>query len=116
MVLIKDTKAAQDVPAMQEFYDMITKDSDRACYGPKHVEFANERLAIKALLLTDTWFRSPDVAARCKYVDMAESVKKLGGTVRVFSSMNVSGHQLEQVTGIAAVLRFPLPDLDDIEM
>ncbi|KAM0879427.1 hypothetical protein ACQ4PT_034240 [Festuca glaucescens] len=116
MAQIKDTKAAQEVPAMQEFYDMITKDSDRACYGPKHVELANERLAIKTLLLTDTWFRSPDVAARRKYVDLAESVKKLGGTVRVFSSMNVSGHQLEQATGIAAVLRFPLPDLDHIEM
>ncbi|XP_051230486.1 protein PELOTA 1-like [Lolium perenne] len=116
MAQIKDTRAAQEVPALQEFFAMMIKDSDRACYGPKHVEVAHERLAIKTLLLTDTWFRSPDVAARRKCVDLAESVKKLGGTVRVFSSLSVSGNQLDQVTGIAAILRFPLPDLDDIEM
>ncbi|XP_048533822.1 protein PELOTA 1-like [Triticum urartu] len=116
MSLIKDTRAAQEVPALQEFFAMITKDSARACYGPKHVEVAHERLAIQTLLLTDTWFRNPDVAARRKCVDLAESVKKIGGQVRVFSSMHVSGNQLEQLTGIAAVLRFPMPDLDDIEM
>jgi protein pelota len=114
--LIKDTRAAQEVPALEEFYAMMIKDSDRACYGPKHVEVANERLAIKTLLLTDTWFRSPDIAARRKCIELAESVKKLGGTVRVFSSKNVSGNQLDQLTGIAAILRYPLPDLDDIEM
>ncbi|XP_037451001.1 protein PELOTA 2-like [Triticum dicoccoides] len=116
MSLIKDTRAAQEVPALQEFFAMIAKDSARACYGPKHVEVAHERLAIQTLLLTDTWFRNPDVAARRKCVDLAESVKKIGGNVRVLSSMHVSGNQLEQLTGIAAVLRFPMPDLDDIEM
>ncbi|KAM3224278.1 hypothetical protein ACQJBY_057584 [Aegilops geniculata] len=116
MSLIKDTRAAQEVPALQEFFAMIAKDSARACYGPKHVEVAHERLAIQTLLLTDTWFRNPDVVARRKCVDLAESVKKIGGKVCVLSSMHVSGDQLEQLTGIAAVLRFPMPDLDDIEM
>uniref|UniRef100_R7W8Y6 Protein pelota n=1 Tax=Aegilops tauschii TaxID=37682 RepID=R7W8Y6_AEGTA len=72
MSLIKDTRAAQEVPALQEFFAMITKDSARACYGPKHVEVAHERLAIQTLLLTDTWFRNPDVAARRNCVDLAE--------------------------------------------
>ncbi|CAM0953533.1 unnamed protein product [Alopecurus aequalis] len=116
MAQIKDTRAALEVPALQEFFTMIATDSDRACYGPKHVEVANERLAIRTLLLTDTWFRNPDVVARRKYVDLAESVRKLGGTVHVMSSMHVSGNHLEQLTGIAAVLRFPLPELDEIEM
>ena len=114
--LIRNTRAAQEVLALQEFLTMIAVDSDRACYGPKHVELAHERLAIKTLLLTDTWFRNPDVAARRRCVDLAESVEKLGGTVRVLSSMHDSGNKLEQLTGIAAVLRFPLPELDDIEM
>uniref|UniRef100_A0A453PUV4 eRF1/Pelota-like N-terminal domain-containing protein n=2 Tax=Aegilops tauschii TaxID=37682 RepID=A0A453PUV4_AEGTS len=52
MSLIKDTRAAQEVPALQEFFAMIAKDSARACYGPKHVEVAHERLAIQTLLLT----------------------------------------------------------------
>lgn len=33
------------------------QDSARACYGPKHVEIAQDRLAIQTLLITDTLFR-----------------------------------------------------------
>ncbi|XP_031402268.1 protein PELOTA 1 isoform X3 [Punica granatum] len=103
MNMIKDTKAAQEDP-------------DRACYGPKHVEVAHERLAIQTLLITDDLFRNADVETRKKYVNLVESVKGSGGTAHIFSSMHISGEQLAQLTGIAAVLRFPLPDLEDIEM
>eukprot|EP00983_Pelagomonas_calceolata_P086325 1156736-Pelagomonas_calceolata.AAC.2 len=34
----------------------------------------------------------------------------------IFSSMHVSGEQLKQLSGIAALLRFPLPDLEDQEL
>uniref|UniRef100_A0A0E0DJH1 Protein pelota homolog n=1 Tax=Oryza meridionalis TaxID=40149 RepID=A0A0E0DJH1_9ORYZ len=116
MTLIKDTKAAQEVQALKDFFNMLTNDSARACYGPKHVEIANERLAIQTLLITDNLFRNSDIATRQNYVRLVESVKKFGGTVHIFSSMHVSGEQLAQLTGIAAILRFPLPDLEDIEM
>jgi protein pelota len=33
------------------------QDSARACYGPKHVEIAHDRLAVQTLLITDTLFR-----------------------------------------------------------
>ena len=39
-------------------------------------------------------------------------MKKAGGKVFVFSSIHVSGEELAKFTGIAAMLRFPLPDLD----
>ncbi|GKA62563.1 protein PELOTA 1 [Tanacetum coccineum] len=100
---IKDTKAAQEDP-------------HRACYGPKHVEVAHERMAVQTLLVTDELFRSADIATRQRYVNLVYTVKDSGGTAHVFSSMHVSGEQLAQLTGIAAILRFPLPDLDDIEM
>lgn len=34
----------------------------------------------------------------------------------IFSSMHVSGEQLTQITGVAAILRFPLPDIENEEM
>lgn len=34
------------------------------------------------------------------------------GTVHLFSGMHSSGERLAQISGVAAVLRFPLPDLD----
>jgi hypothetical protein len=86
--------------------------------------------------------RNVDVATRQKYVNLVESVKEYGGTVHIFSSMHVSGDrecttmllwyaliivlkvhnltfvctELAQLTGIAAILRFPLPELEDAEM
>ncbi|KAL8538966.1 hypothetical protein ACS0TY_000825 [Phlomoides rotata] len=116
MSMIKNTKAAQEVRVLEDFFGMLSNDPERACYGPKHVEVAHERMAIQTLLITDELFRSADIPARKKYVNLVDSVKATGGTVHVFSSMHVSGEQLAQLTGIAAILRFPLPDLDDIEM
>ncbi|CAL5406863.1 unnamed protein product [Camellia sinensis] len=116
MNIIKDTKAAEEVRALKEFFNMLSNDPDRACYGPKHVEVAHERMAVQTLLVTDELFRSCDIATRQKYVNLVKSVKDSGGTALIFSSMHVSGEQLAQLTGIAAILRFPLPDLEDIEM
>lgn len=116
MSLIKDTKAAQEVKALKDFHEMMSNDSTRACYGPKHVEVANEQLAIQTLLITDELFRNADILTRRKYVELIESVKNTGGTAHIFSSMHVSGEQLAQLSGIAAVLRFPMPELEDLEM
>lgn len=33
-----------------------------------------------------------------------------------YSSLHVSGQQLNQLSGIAAILRYPLPDLDQLEL
>ena len=66
--------------------------------------------------MTDTLFKSCDVATRQAFVALCESVREHGGRVRVFSSLHVSGEQLAQVSGIAAILRFPMPEeevLDD---
>ncbi|KAI3975339.1 hypothetical protein MKX01_033579 [Papaver californicum] len=116
MNMIKDTKAAQEVHALKEFFNMLSNDPDRACYGPKHVEVAHERMAVQTLLITDDLFRNSNTATRQRYVELVNSIKGSGGNAFIFSSMHVSGEQLAQLTGIAAILRFPLPDLEDIEM
>ncbi|KAG0592920.1 hypothetical protein M758_1G281900 [Ceratodon purpureus] len=116
MALIKDTKAVKEVKALDAFHAMLGHDSARAFYGPGHVFAAHDRLAIQTLLITDELFRSADIPTRRKYVDLVESVKAGGGEVYIFSVMHVSGEQLQQLTGIAAILRFPLPDLEDMEL
>jgi hypothetical protein len=52
---IKDTKAAREVSALQEFYTMLTADSSRAFYGPGHVLAAAELGAIQTLLISGAW-------------------------------------------------------------
>lgn len=94
---------------------MMDTDPDKAYYGYDHVLKAHEQLAIDSLLVTDELFRASDVKTRKKYVELVESVRSNGGQVYVFSSMHVSGQQLQQVSGVAAILRYPLPDLDELE-
>lgn len=94
---------------------MIDTDPQKAFYGYLHVSKADEQLAVESLLVTDALFRNSNVEERKKYVALVESVRKHGGHVYVFSSMHVSGQQLQQVSGVAAILRYPLPDLEELE-
>lgn len=112
---LADTKYAREVRALDDFYKMMTNDEQRAWYGPSHVLKAADEQAISTLLLTDTLFRSQDIATRRKYINLADRVRANGGTVYIFSSLHESGKQLDQLSGIAAILSFPLPDLEDEE-
>ena len=112
---IKDTKAAQEVAALAEFMTMLGHDPARAFYGPGHVRAAHEVGAIQTLLISDSLFRTADPARRKRYAALVDEVEAGGGRALVFSGAHVSGEQLNQLTGVAAVLRFPLPELEDME-
>ncbi|KAG0767113.1 hypothetical protein G6F57_002568 [Rhizopus arrhizus] len=112
-VKLADTKAAREVQALDKFYEMMNSDPDRAFYGFEHVDKANESGAIGTLLVTDELFRSADIETRKKYVSLVEQVRAQNGNVYVFSSMHASGEQLNQLTGVAAILNFPVPDIDE---
>jgi len=115
MAQMTETKVAREVDILNRFMKLVSNDPDRAYYGYDHVLKAHEQLAIESLLVTDELFRNSDVKTRRKYVELVESVRANGGEVFVFSSMHVSGQQLQQVSGVAAILRYPLPDLDELE-
>ena len=110
-----ETKVAREVQVLNKFMRLLDTNPDKAYYGYDHVAKAHEQLAIDSLLVTDELFRASDVKTRKKYVELVESVRQNGGQVYVFSSMHVSGQQLQQVSGVAAILRYPLPDLDELE-
>lgn len=110
---LADTKAAGEVKALDNFFTMLQTEPDRAYYGMAHIERANEAMAVETLLVTDELFRSTDLPTRKRYVKLVENVKDNGGDVRVFSSLHVSGEQLGQLSGVAAILRFPMPDIAD---
>ena len=73
-----------------------------------------EQQAISKLLLVDSLFRSQNVQRRAEYVALADGCKDAGAKVLIFSDQHPSGVQLTQMSGVAAILRFPLP-LEDLE-
>lgn len=110
---LADTKASGEVKALDDFYQMLQNDPDRAFYGIKHVEHANEQQAIETLLISDELFRSQELGTRKRYVKLVDEVRDYGGEVKIFSSLHVSGEQLSQLSGVAAILRFPIPGVDE---
>jgi protein pelota len=116
MPRLTDTKAMGEVKALDAFYQMLKSEPDRAYYGYKHVEKAHEAEAIDVLLISDSLFRSKELKERKKYVNIVDRVRENNGTVKIFSSLHVSGEQLMQLTGIAAILRFPMPDIEEDEL
>lgn len=111
---LSDTKALGEVNAIDAFYRMLKTEPCRAFYGVKHVEKAIESEAVDQLLICDSLFRSQELKERKRYVKIVDNVRENNGTVKIFSSLHVSGEQLRQLTGIAAILRFPMPDIEDL--
>ncbi|XP_051928051.1 protein pelota homolog isoform X2 [Hippocampus zosterae] len=112
---LSDTKAAGEVKALEDFYKMLQHEPNRAFYGLAHVEQAADALAVDTLLVSDKLFRHQDVPTRARYVHLVDKVRDSGGIVRIFSSLHVSGEQLTQLSGVAAILRFPIADISEGE-
>lgn len=115
---LKDTKYARETRLMDDFMTLLRKDDGRAWYGPKEVEQAVEKGAVGRgggiLLISNALFRAQDVGVRRRWVRLVDKVRDVeGGEVRVLSSEHESGKRLEGLGGIAAILTFPLDDLDD---
>jgi hypothetical protein len=111
--LLKETKAAAETQALRDFHALLRDQPDRAVYGYRHVARANDAVAIDRLLVTDSLFRSSSLPARRRFVGLVDAARDNGARVHVFSSLHVSGEQLAQLSGIAAILRFPIAGLDD---
>lgn len=110
---LADTKAASEIKCIDQFYSLLMTDPNKAYYGLKHVQKANEAQAIDTLLISDKLFRCNDVAQRKMYVELVDTVRDFGGDVKMFSSLHPSGEQLDQLTGIAALLRYPMDDIEE---
>jgi protein pelota len=112
---LADTKYGRETVVLDKFFKMLNDDDSRAWYGPKQVAAAVEKGAVSTLLITDTLFRANDIQTRRRYIELVESVRAGGGEVYQFSSLHSSGEQLDQITGIACILTFPVPELEDID-
>ncbi|OII73613.1 RNA binding domain-containing protein [Cryptosporidium ubiquitum] len=112
---LKDTKAFQQVKLIQHFQYLLATNPDLVCYGLKNTENALESNAIETLMVSDTLIRSDSLKIRSKLANITAMNNNLGGKTCVFSSTHNSGKTLENMSGIAAILRFPVDHLQDYE-
>lgn len=114
---LSDTKYARETRFMDEFMALLRKDDGRAWYGPAEVEKAVDKGAVGrgggVLLINNSLFRSQSIGERKRWVRLVDKVKEEGGEARVLSSDHESGKRLEGLGGIAAILTYPIHDLDE---
>ena len=115
---LNDTKYARETRLVDDFTALLRKDDGRAWYGPREVELAAEKGAIGkgggVLLISNALFRAPDAESRRRWVRLVDKVRDVeGGEVRVLSSEHESGKRLDALGGIAAILTFPIDELDE---
>lgn len=111
---LKDTKFAREGQLLERFMRTLASDELRAWYSESHVMLAASRGAIATLLISDGLFRASDPARRKRFVELVQDVRAQGGEVAIFSSMHESGRQLNGLTGIAAILTWPM-DVEEVE-
>jgi protein pelota len=115
---LQDSKFARETQLLDKFYECLRRDDGMAWYGPKEVVKCVEKGAVGrgggVLLISNTLFRNENVAERKKWVGLVDRVRDVeGGEIRVLSEAHESGKRLEALGGVAALLTFPIFDLDD---
>lgn len=115
---LADTKYARETALMDKFLTLMRQDDGRAWYGPREVERAVEKGAVGRgggiLMMNNALFRAQNVAERRRWVKLVDRVRETeGGEVRVLSSLHESGKRLEALGNVAAILTFPIEDLDE---
>lgn len=116
---MKDMNFAKEALYIDSFFELLKQDDGRAWYGAKAVEKAVDDGAVGPgggiLLINNSLFRSQDLSTRKKYVALVDKVKADGGEARILSSDHESGQRLKMMGDIAAILNYPMNDLDDEE-
>lgn len=111
--VLEDTKAVKESQKLGEFFDMLQKSPDRAVYGQKEIVIAHREGAIKSLLIIDGLLRSKNFNVRKRYTKLKNELDSQGVDIFLFSESHVSGQKLKDITGIAAILKFPV-DLSEL--
>ncbi|EKJ79480.1 hypothetical protein NXS19_003373 [Fusarium pseudograminearum] len=116
---MKNMKFARETQYVDQLFERLKLDDGRAWYGTSVVEKAVNDGAVGpgggVLLVNNSLFRSEDLATRKKYVALVEKVRSDGGEARVLSSDHESGQRLSMLGDIAAILNYPMLDLDEDE-
>ena len=71
-------------------------------------------MAVEVLLISDRLFRAKNAETRKYYVQMYERARRDGLKIVIFGGQTSNGIRLNGMTGIAAILRFEMPDLDEL--
>jgi len=110
-VLLKTAKRLQvveETEIMEEVMKRLGKGEMTVNYGFTEVEKAAEMGAVEKLVLADKMLRESSDEERLMIERVMSEVEQRGGEVNVISTEHEAGAKLLALSGIVAVLRFPI--------
>lgn len=96
---------------LEQFLLLLQSNPEKAVFGIKEVQYATDMRAIDKLLIVNSLLRSFNFEERKKIQILMNEIRDLGSEIFIFSDEHISGQKLKDITGIAAILKFPI-DLD----
>jgi protein pelota len=101
-------RVVDETETMEEVMKRLGKGEGTVTYGLDAVENAANMGAIEKLVVADTMLRDADETQRLKLEGLMREVEKRRATVTVVSTEHEAGAKLLSLSGIVALLRFPL--------
>lgn len=98
----------EETEVMEEVMKRLGKGEATITYGIDDVELASQVGAIEKLILADTMLRDAEEEQRLRLEKIMREVEQRQGAVTVVSTEHEAGAKLLALSGIAALLRFPL--------
>ena len=99
-----------ETEVMSEVMKRLGKGEATVTYGLQAVESALQMGAVETLVVADTTIRESDEEQRLHLEKLMREVEQRRGSITVVSTEHEAGEKLLALSGIAALLRFPVPN------
>lgn len=104
----KQMRIMAETEVMEEVMKRLGKGEATVTYGLEAVEKAVQMGAVERLVLADTMLREAGEKQRLHLEKLMREVEQRRGSITVVSTEHEAGEKLLALTGIAALLRFPI--------
>lgn len=106
---VRQLRVSEEAAAVEEILKRLGKSEKTVAYGFEEVEKAAKMGAVEKLIVADAILRGSDDQKRVQVEEIMSAVEsKGGGTSMIVSTEHEAGSKLVSLSGIAALLRFPV--------
>jgi protein pelota len=102
--VLRELDLAKDMAAVEEIFELLSKNSDLVTYGVDEVLEAVNQGAAEIVLISASVFFDPDM--RDKVFSLIEGCERTRAEFRIIDSTSEPGEKLDAIGGVAAKLRY----------
>jgi protein pelota len=107
--ILQNMRVVDEMKVIEEFLSRLGKGKSTISYGVNQVEKAANYGAVEKLLVADSNLRETTDEKRIALEQLIKKVEETRGDIMVISTEHEAGTKLLSFGGIAALLRYPLP-------